>query len=547
MYRKMNVTVMLVVLCANIAMANAATYHVSTQGNNGDAGDASQPWKTIQHGVNKVQSGDTLIIHGGSYQSETVHISQANGTSSNPIHIRAASGETPVLQSIQFINHNSWYIVEGLTFKNPRYGFPSAWKDMPNVVIDVPSIAIDPKESWATREGKVRQKYATFMALYDTMQNNWTIGIRVKNGHDITIRGNHLEGYTSGIQVTDNSANILVEQNTSYRCGVGFFAYAPAPSMHDSVIRNNDFQQSLRSGIVLKEGAYNNIVEENFTQHYAYSGITLNKNNHDNIIRHNVSKYGGYYSETMRHPGSTAINVHTSGPGNIVDGNFAAYQIDWTLNDGNGFSADLMLNGANVTFINNIAYRNMGSGITMTESPNGVIKHNTFVENGYQTTSLRNGAGVRLARDGDIDNIVSGNIFFNNGTSGLYAGHRNLNNQDHVDHNLYFSSNGKPFLKDDWGLTNRNYFTLQQIQSNSSAEDHGVSGDPLFADAGQKDFHLQTASPAISQADSNQAPTTDKDGNTRDGQPDIGAYEYQGATTDNIPPLAPQNLRVTPL
>ncbi len=510
-----------------VTAAAATAYHVSKQGNNNNPGTFSQPWASIQHGVNHIQAGDTLIIHGGSYQSESVWISQANGTSSKPIHIRAASGETPILQSIQFRNHNSWYILEGLTFHNTRFNFPSSWQDMPEVMVDDTSIVINPKEDWATREGKVRQKYSTFMALDDTMQNNWSIGIHVENGNHIIIRGNHVEGYTTGIQTTSDSGHILVEENTSYRCGYGFFAYAPSPSMHDSIVRKNDFRQSLRAGISFKEGSFNNLIEENFTQHSAISGITLNKGNHDNIIRHNVSKYGGYYSETMRYPGSTAINIHTSGPGNILDGNFAAHQIDWTLNDGNGFSADLMRDGAGVTFINNIAYRNMGSGITMTESPNAVIKHNIFIENGYQTRSLRNGAGVRFSRDEDIDNIVSGNIFFNNGTAGLYAGHRNLVNQTHVDHNLYFSNNGKPFLKDDWGLDDRNYFTLEQIQSNSNAEDHGVAEDPLFIDKQQEDFHLQPASPAISHGDPTLAPATDKDDNNRDSQPDIGAYEYQ--------------------
>lgn len=110
-----------------------------------------------------------------------------------------------------------------------------------------------------------------------------------------------------------------------------------------------------------------------------------------------------------------------------------------------------------------------------------------------------------------------------------------------LDHYLYFSSNGTPFLKDDWGLTNRNYFTVEQILSSSTAEDHGVSGDPFFVDVAQKDFHLQAASPAITQADSNEAPLTDKDGSNRDSQTDIGAYEYQKVSTDNIPPLARKN------
>lgn len=70
-----------------------ATYHVSTNGNNQNPGTSAQPWRNIQHGVNQLKAGDTLIVHGGTYV-ETVNIS-VSGTADNPIVIRAAEGESP--------------------------------------------------------------------------------------------------------------------------------------------------------------------------------------------------------------------------------------------------------------------------------------------------------------------------------------------------------------------------------------------------------------------------------------------------------------------
>src|SRR5262245_57886614 len=48
--------------------------------------------------ANKLEPGDDLVLHGGTYtQACRRLITRRNGTSANPIVIRAASGETPVL------------------------------------------------------------------------------------------------------------------------------------------------------------------------------------------------------------------------------------------------------------------------------------------------------------------------------------------------------------------------------------------------------------------------------------------------------------------
>jgi predicted outer membrane repeat protein len=51
--------------------------------------------------------------------------------------------------------------------------------------------------------------------------------------------------------------------------------------------------------------------------------------------------------------------------------------------------------------------------------------------------------------------------------------------------------------------------------------------DPLFADAGAGDYHLQPSSPCINAGDPDAGLPTDLEGNPRDDQPDMGAYEHQ--------------------
>jgi predicted outer membrane repeat protein len=55
-----------------------------------------------------------------------------------------------------------------------------------------------------------------------------------------------------------------------------------------------------------------------------------------------------------------------------------------------------------------------------------------------------------------------------------------------------------------------------------------IDADPLFVAAGAGDFHLQESSPCIDNGDPDAGLETDIEGNPRDDQPDMGAYEYQG-------------------
>ncbi|MGQ9572825.1 MAG: choice-of-anchor Q domain-containing protein [Dehalococcoidia bacterium] len=72
------------------------SHHVSPGGNDGDAGTAQAPWRTIQHAADTAQPGDTVCVHGGSY-SEEVTFSRS-GTAGAPVTFGAAPGETPTVQ-----------------------------------------------------------------------------------------------------------------------------------------------------------------------------------------------------------------------------------------------------------------------------------------------------------------------------------------------------------------------------------------------------------------------------------------------------------------
>lgn len=75
--------------------SNGTTYHVDKNTGNDATGDGSSgsPWATVQHGVNQLSAGNTLIVHAGATAyNEEVDVSVA-GSSDNWVTIQGESGQ----------------------------------------------------------------------------------------------------------------------------------------------------------------------------------------------------------------------------------------------------------------------------------------------------------------------------------------------------------------------------------------------------------------------------------------------------------------------
>ena len=169
------------------------------------------------------------------------------------------------------------------------------------------------------------------------------------------------------------------------------------------------------------------------------------------------------------------------------------------------------------------------------------IYNNTFVD--YSTGS-GGYSPVRFGLDGNcnissaVTNVeIKNNIFYNMGggsKAALELTHANSSVTDfNVDYNaLYAGGSGNTNIKfnsttygtGDWG---------------ASIQENGMTGQPLFAsyteDSENNDFNLQSGDTVGKDrgVDLSSYFTTDKDGTTRSGTWDIGAYEY-GSETDQI-------------
>jgi len=93
--KKNTPTLLLALLLAPLAAMHAAEFHVAPNGNDSNPGTITQPFATIQVGVNRLQPGDTLLVHGGVYR-ETITFPRS-GTEQKPIMLRSYKDEKVVI------------------------------------------------------------------------------------------------------------------------------------------------------------------------------------------------------------------------------------------------------------------------------------------------------------------------------------------------------------------------------------------------------------------------------------------------------------------
>jgi hypothetical protein len=137
----------------------------------------------------------------------------------------------------------------------------------------------------------------------------------------------------------------------------------------------------------------------------------------------------------------------------------------------------------------------------------------------YNNTIIANGSGYVIGVDSLVPGEFKNNIIV--GVSGI-----TLLKSDYSYHNPNWISD-----YNDWRgtggfqLARTQYSTLTAWAAVVGGEVHSITSDPLFT-TNYPNFHLRSGSPCID-AGTNVGLTTDFDGSSIVGVPDIGAYEYK--------------------
>lgn len=352
--------------------------------------------------------------------------------------------------------------------------------------------------SWLTFDAYPGDEHQVILenAFFKLAQKNYVriSGMKVQNGHN----GFNIEGPCEGIQISNNHtfntfSSGIIAWGVPFGSDPGDYN-----NIHNLKILNNKVEKACNGGwnecITLANGVVNFEIADNEVFNggdpvNGGEGIDLkagvrNGSVHDNYI-HGLTRRGIYLDAGgtlgFTPPSVRDIDVYNNKVTNCVGAGMAI------MTEGSGSVYD-------INIYNNLFYENTEDGMMYYKHPVGTgsvynchLTNNTIYNNGRY--------GILVNFTGATNLTVRNNISYNNSN------------------NNYSRTNGS-------GATSNNLF----------------GSNPLFINAGTANFELQSGSPAINTGTSTQAPSVDYNGDSRVGQVDIGAFEYQ-SVSNNLAPM----------
>src|SRR6266496_4183335 len=317
--------------------ALAITFYVATNGNDNNPGTAVAPWFTLQHAVETVAPGDTIIVRAGTYAGCRIRNS---GQASAPKTLMAESPRAALIitpgpqnghsslieiENGSGVNVTDW-IIDGFEVSNsPHHGVDIRITDR----ITVRNCYVHDSSPTSTGTG-------IFLAFsyHPTIENNESSnntehGVYQSNSGDYpTIRGNKLH-HNGGAGLHMNGdvkqkpgdgiiSFAVVENNTIYENGLNGGSAINCDGVDDSIFRNNLLYSNHASGISLfstdaAHGSSRNKVYNNTIVQAIYGRWCINKIGRGkgtpvgNVVKNNI-----LYTER---PDKGAIAVYSTAAG----------------------------------------------------------------------------------------------------------------------------------------------------------------------------------------------------------------------------------------
>lgn len=344
--------------------AQAATYYVSTTGNDSNTGTELQPFRTIAKGVSVMSAGDTLNIRGGTY-AERINSGTQNlpiGTSfSNAPVIQGYSGEAAIIKP---------QAGEVITLENPSVQY-IIFKDL---IVDATGVEF---------------------------------GIGITNGaHHIRFQNVEIKNaIKSGVLTTPGSQPYPADT---------YLEFLSCSSHDNGSTANQDhgFYISTSSNLIRKSKSYNNA---------AYGFHIYNGNYPSQTAQNNIVTESQAYNNSTGSASSAGILL-SGGAGNkafnnIVYGNKHGIGVDYYSNGAKIY---------NNTIYNNTPGYAVTMGVSSTAS-NTDIRNNIFWQNGGDIINNGGGASGttssnNLATNPYFQNAAAGNFQLQSGSPAVDQG-----------------------------------------------------------------------------------------------------------------------------
>ncbi len=470
------------------------TYYVSVSGKDANAGTLVAPWRHIQYALNRVGAGSTVKVLTGVYNEQVTF--PRSGTRGKYITLQNYSGQSPV--------------------------------------IDGTGLAISGEMGLVNL---VDRQYIKLIGF--EVRNLKAGGVPSAFPQGISVRGNG-----AFIEIRNNKVHDI--ENSCKRCGahgIAVYGRDPNASIHDLLIDGNEvyngkfgWSESLvLNGNVEFFTVSNNIVHDNDNIGIDFIGFE-GENPNPAVDRARDGTVTGNLVYNINSYGNPAYGNDRSADGIYVDGG-TRILIERNIVHHANLGIELASEHAGkdtsyITLRNNFLYKNTQAGIAFGgydtkrgSTQNCVIVNNTL----YKNYTQRDWGGELYIQYDTRNNIVKNNVIFANDARLFVDSWSAVMTGNVVDYNLFFAPGGGTAGTWIWkGVT---YATFAAYQAASGNDTHGLIGvNPLLADPGSGDLHLQSASPAIDRGQSlSEAGTLDIDGQARiqGASIDLGADEVR--------------------
>jgi hypothetical protein len=482
-------------LFAAANVAGAATYYVSTTGNNSGSGSSSKPWLTLAYAATRVAPGDIVNIKAGTYyRNET--ITGCKGTAAKPITFQAYGGTVTIDGSATVTNWRS----EGggrysVSYSTGAYQVWSNDRLLMGLTYVSPFDTVLPTPTTLVRGESLQQNGRIYVRLFDDSDpRNSTM--RVSKGNCIQI---HNTQYTvwRGINTAWGAMGYRIDQGSNHNLIVGAAVHHHTQGIdeigpHDiwPSCQYNTFQQLDIHHIgltnhdhgVYTQGYFTSVLGCNFHQ---ISGAAIHAYNNNLAVGPSDGLYDG---NTISNPLPFYSASNFVGP---------------IPPDPTSYYYSIVSYGIGRHRItNNVIYGAYQDGIVIGCNDNKVLNNTMDLDGGTGVYSYAGVTGTQIA-----NNIIQTSGYYVCGTMPSF-----------LDYNGYFG--GRGWIWDGVGQV------LSQLQL-AGLELNSIVASPLFVDEVNGDYHLQSLSPMRNTGIGSLAPAKDMAGTARPigGGVDRGAYE----------------------
>ncbi len=301
-------------LTAGSGVASAATYYISTTGNDQTGnGSINSPFKTFEQGASVLRPGDTLYARGGTYQRTTDRWNPPSGTSwNNAVTIAAYPGE------------------EVIVTPNRNTVFAFAATDIQYVIMD--GLIMDAQGKSTVINMQPQNHHIRFSN--GEMRNSSNSLMQSGKASHLQILNMKIHGSKEDYGIYHNGNFGLIEGNDFYdNGGYGLHLWSSTGTVNDNIIINNRFHNNgwverpgsggLRGGMITGGGnARNQIINNVFSNNPR--GLIVMKGNGPDTKVYNNTFYGNSRTGLLVNDPKTDVRNNLSynnGEGNpIVSG-----------------------------------------------------------------------------------------------------------------------------------------------------------------------------------------------------------------------------------